>query len=67
MGGLMIVVPVLLISLLLNVVSVVRGNTTGRSVLLPLAVLTTATVGTSLPRGRCSGPAADHLRRTPGW
>ena len=40
MGGLMIVVPVLLISLLLNVVSLVRGNSSGRSVLLPLAVLT---------------------------
>jgi phospho-N-acetylmuramoyl-pentapeptide-transferase len=39
MGGLMIIVPVLLISLLLNVVNLVRGNFTGRSILLPLAVL----------------------------
>lgn len=44
MGGLMIVVPVLLISLLLNVVSLVRGNPSGRSVLLPLAVLTAFTL-----------------------
>ncbi len=44
MGGLMIVVPVLLISLLLNVVSLVRGNASGRSVLLPLAVLTAFTI-----------------------
>ena len=44
MGGLMIVVPVLLISLLLNVVSLVRGNSSGRSVLLPLAVLTAFTL-----------------------
>ncbi|MCC7362235.1 MAG: phospho-N-acetylmuramoyl-pentapeptide-transferase [Anaerolineales bacterium] len=44
MGGLMIVVPVLLISLLLNVVNLVRGNSSGRSVLLPLGVLTAFTL-----------------------
>ena len=44
MGGLMIVVPVLLITLLLNIVSLVRGNSSGRSVLLPLAVLTAFTI-----------------------
>lgn len=44
MGGMMIVVPVLLISLLLNVVNLVRGNTSGRSILLPLAVLTAYTL-----------------------
>ncbi len=44
MGGLMIVVPVLLISLLLNIVNVVRGDSNGRSVLLPLAVLTAFTI-----------------------
>jgi phospho-N-acetylmuramoyl-pentapeptide-transferase len=44
MGGLMIVVPVLLITLLLNVVSLVRGSSAGRSVLVPLAVLTAFTI-----------------------
>jgi phospho-N-acetylmuramoyl-pentapeptide-transferase len=44
MGGLMIVVPVLLISLMLNLVNVIRGNFTGRSILLPLAVLTAYTL-----------------------
>jgi phospho-N-acetylmuramoyl-pentapeptide-transferase len=44
MGGLMIVVPVLLISVMLNVVNLVRGNFTGRSVLLPLGVLAAFTV-----------------------
>ncbi|MBI4771894.1 MAG: phospho-N-acetylmuramoyl-pentapeptide-transferase [Chloroflexi bacterium] len=44
MGGLMIVVPVLAITALLNVVSLVRGNFQGRSVLLPLAVLTLFTL-----------------------
>ena len=39
MGGLMIVVPVLLISLLLNVVNLLRGNFTGLSILLPLMVM----------------------------
>ena len=39
MGGLMIIVPVVLITVMLNVVNLVRGNFTGRSVLLPLAVL----------------------------
>ena len=39
MGGLMIIVPVLLITVMLNVVNLVKGNFTGRSVLLPLAVL----------------------------
>jgi phospho-N-acetylmuramoyl-pentapeptide-transferase len=39
MGGLMIIVPVLLISLMLNVVNLVRGTFTGRSILLPLGVL----------------------------
>jgi phospho-N-acetylmuramoyl-pentapeptide-transferase len=41
MGGIMIVVPVVLMSLALNLVSVVRPNdvVTGSSVLLPLAVL----------------------------
>ena len=38
MGGLMIVVPVLGITALLNVVSLLRGASQGRSVLLPLAV-----------------------------
>ena len=44
MGGLMIVVPVLLLTLLLNVVNLVRGNFNGRSILLPLAVLTVYTL-----------------------
>jgi phospho-N-acetylmuramoyl-pentapeptide-transferase len=44
MGGMMIVVPVLLISLLLNVVNLLSGNFTGRSILLPLAVLTAYTL-----------------------
>jgi phospho-N-acetylmuramoyl-pentapeptide-transferase len=44
MGGLMIVVPVLGITLLLNVVNLIRGTSAGRSVLLPLAVLTAFTV-----------------------
>jgi phospho-N-acetylmuramoyl-pentapeptide-transferase len=39
MGGLMIIVPVLLITIMLNVVNLVKGNFTGRSVLLPLTVL----------------------------
>ena len=44
MGGLMVVVPVLLITLMLNVVNLVRGNFSGRSILLPLAVLTVYTL-----------------------
>ncbi len=40
MGGFMIIVPVLAITAFVNVVSLVRGNFQGRSVLLPLAVLT---------------------------
>jgi phospho-N-acetylmuramoyl-pentapeptide-transferase len=44
MGGLMIVVPVLLISLMLNVVNLVRGTFSGRSILLPLGVLAAYTV-----------------------
>ncbi len=44
MGGLMIVVPVLGISLLLNVANLVRGNFSGRSILLPLGVLATFTL-----------------------
>jgi phospho-N-acetylmuramoyl-pentapeptide-transferase len=44
MGGLMIVAPVLMITLLLNVVNLVRGNFNGRSILLPLAVLTVYTL-----------------------
>ena len=44
MGGLMVVVPVLLITLLLNVVNLIRGNFNGRSILLPLAVLTVYTL-----------------------
>jgi phospho-N-acetylmuramoyl-pentapeptide-transferase len=39
MGGLMIVVPVLAITALLNIVNLLRGNFDGRSVLLPLGVL----------------------------
>jgi phospho-N-acetylmuramoyl-pentapeptide-transferase len=39
MGGLMIIVPVLAITVMLNVVNLVTGNFTGRSILLPLAVL----------------------------
>ena len=44
MGGLMIIVPVLLITVMLNVVNLVKGNFTGRSILLPLAVLGAFTV-----------------------
>ncbi len=44
MGGLMIVVPVLAITVLLNVVNLLRGTFAGRSVLLPLAVLTLFTL-----------------------
>jgi len=44
MGGLMIVVPVLAISALLNVASVLRGTFIGRSILLPLSVLTFFTI-----------------------
>lgn len=44
MGGMMIVVPVLLITLLINVVNLIRGNFSGRSILLPLAVLTVYTL-----------------------
>ncbi len=44
MGGLMIVVPVLLITLLINGVNLIRGNFSGRSILVPLAVLTAYTV-----------------------
>lgn len=39
MGGLMIIVPVLVITVMLNLVNLVRGNFTGRSILLPLTVL----------------------------
>jgi len=44
MGGLMIIVPVLLITVMLNVVNLLKGNFTGRSILLPLAVLGAFTV-----------------------
>ncbi|MGH2522557.1 MAG: phospho-N-acetylmuramoyl-pentapeptide-transferase [Anaerolineales bacterium] len=44
MGGLMVVVPVLGITLLLNVVSLIRRSFVGRSVLLPLAVLIAFTI-----------------------
>jgi len=44
MGGLMIVVPVLAITVLLNVVNLARGNPNGRSILLPLMVLAAYTV-----------------------
>jgi phospho-N-acetylmuramoyl-pentapeptide-transferase len=44
MGGMMIIVPVLLITLMLNLVNVVRDNSTGRSILLPLAVLVAYTL-----------------------
>lgn len=44
MGGLMIVGPVLAITLVLNVVNLIRGNDTGRSILLPLAVLIAFTI-----------------------
>ena len=40
MGGFLITVPVLAITTFVNVVSLVRSNFQGRSVLLPLAVLT---------------------------
>jgi phospho-N-acetylmuramoyl-pentapeptide-transferase len=39
MGGLMIVFPVLAITLVLNAVSLLRGTGTGRSILVPLAVM----------------------------
>lgn len=39
MGGLMIVVPVLLISLGLNVYNLIQGNLVGRSILVPLGVM----------------------------
>ncbi len=44
MGGLMIVVPVLAITLLINGANLIRGNFSGRSILLPLAVLTAYTL-----------------------
>ena len=44
MGGLMIIVPVLLISLMLNLVNLLRDNPTGRSILLPLGVLVAYTL-----------------------
>jgi len=44
MGGLMIIIPVLLISALLNIVGLVHGTSAGRSALLPLAVLTLFTL-----------------------
>jgi phospho-N-acetylmuramoyl-pentapeptide-transferase len=44
MGGLMIVLPVLVITLVINLVNVIRGNFSGRSILLPLAVLTVYTL-----------------------
>lgn len=44
MGGLMIVLPVLVITLMINLVNVIRGNFSGRSILLPLAVLTVYTL-----------------------
>jgi phospho-N-acetylmuramoyl-pentapeptide-transferase len=40
MGGIMIVAPVLAINALMNVVNLVRGTSAGRSILLPLGVLT---------------------------
>jgi phospho-N-acetylmuramoyl-pentapeptide-transferase len=44
MGGLLIVVPVLGISLVLNLVNVLRGIGSGRSILLPMGVLLAFTV-----------------------
>jgi phospho-N-acetylmuramoyl-pentapeptide-transferase len=44
MGGLMIVVPVLAISLMLNLANVLRDIPSGRSILLPLAVLVAYTL-----------------------
>jgi phospho-N-acetylmuramoyl-pentapeptide-transferase len=44
MGGLMIVLPVLAITLLINLVNVIRGSFSGRSILLPLAVPTAYTL-----------------------
>jgi phospho-N-acetylmuramoyl-pentapeptide-transferase len=44
MGGLLIIVPVLAITVLLNVVNLIRGTGQGRSVLLPLGVLTLFTL-----------------------
>lgn len=44
MGGLMIIFPVLGITLVLNVVSLLRGTGAGRSVLLPLAVMVAFTL-----------------------
>jgi phospho-N-acetylmuramoyl-pentapeptide-transferase len=44
MGGFLIVVPVMAITALLNFVNLLRGTFTGRSVLLPLAVLTLFTL-----------------------
>lgn len=44
MGGLLIVVPVLAITGLINIVNVVRGTAVGRSILLPLAVLLVFTI-----------------------
>ena len=40
MGGVMIIFPVLAITALLNIVNLLRGNQQGRSILLPLAMLT---------------------------
>lgn len=39
MGGIMIVVPVMLVTLLMNAASLIGLNVTGRSILLPLGVL----------------------------
>ncbi len=44
MGGLMIIVPVLGISALLNAANLLRGTFVGRSILLPLLVLTLYTI-----------------------
>jgi phospho-N-acetylmuramoyl-pentapeptide-transferase len=44
MGGMLIVVPVLAITVVINVVNLIRGNFSGQSILLPLAVLTLFTL-----------------------
>jgi phospho-N-acetylmuramoyl-pentapeptide-transferase len=44
MGGLLIIVPVLGVSAMLNAVNLLRGNFVGRSILLPLGVLTLFTL-----------------------
>jgi phospho-N-acetylmuramoyl-pentapeptide-transferase len=44
MGGLMIIVPVLGVTAMLNAVNLLRGNFVGRSILLPVGVLTLYTL-----------------------